>query len=112
MITFIITVRQIAEIFTCKIFPAKICLEHVESVYDNNGAFSGKGNCYFIMHCYYCTCGVTSSTPMTQKELLDPAMDTANTNLPSTSCINLTLCLGSTELDRVTSEPCYKGIIP
>ena len=23
-------VRQIAEIFTCKIFPAKICLEHVE----------------------------------------------------------------------------------
>ena len=39
------TVRQIAEIFTCKIFLAKTC-----RVYDyNNGAFSGRGNLLCIV---------------------------------------------------------------
>ena len=40
-----------------------------------------------IVHCRYCTCGATSSTPTTQMELLD--MDIAKTGLQSTSSIDL-----------------------
>ena len=40
-----------------------------------------------IVHCCYCTCGATSSTPTTRTEWLD--MDIAKTSLQSTSSINL-----------------------
>ena len=80
------TVRQIAEIFTCKIFPAKTCLEHVEVCMIITTVLSVEEETV-IMHCCYCTCGATSSTPMTQTELLD--MDIAKTSLRSLSSINL-----------------------
>ena len=68
------TVRQIAETFTCKIFSAiTLVLSMEEEI--------------VIMHCYYITCDVTSSTPTTRTELLD--MDIAKTSLRSTSSINL-----------------------
>ena len=51
----------------------------------NNGAFSGRGNCYYAL--FYCTCGATSSTHTTRTELLH--MDIAKTSLRSTSSINL-----------------------
>ena len=40
-----------------------------------------------LMHCCYCTCGATSSTPTTRTELLD--MDIAKISLRNTSSINL-----------------------
>ena len=75
------TVRQIAEIFTCKIFPLKhaVCtiITMVLSMEEET----------VIMHCCYCTCVATSSLPMTRTELLD--MDIVKTSLRSTSSINL-----------------------
>ena len=48
------TVRQIAEIFTCTIFSAKTC-----RVYDyNNGAFNGKGNCYYALLLLHLRCDI------------------------------------------------------
>ena len=80
------TVRQIAEIFTCKTFPAKTCLEHVEVCMLITVVLSVEEETV-IMCCCYCTCGATSSTHTTRTELLD--MDIAKTSLQSTSSITL-----------------------
>ena len=48
------TVRKVTEIFTCKIFPAKTC-----RVYDyNNGAFNGRGNCYYALLLLHLQCDI------------------------------------------------------
>ena len=52
------TVRQIAEILTCEIFPAKTCLEHV-GVCMITMVLSVEEETV-IVHCCYCTCGATS----------------------------------------------------
>ena len=71
--------------FTCKIFPAKTCLEHVE-VCMITMVLSVEEET-IIVHCCYSTCGATSSKPTTQTELID--MDIAKTCLRSTSSIDL-----------------------
>ena len=76
------TVRQIAENFTCKIFPAKTCLEHVEVCMIITMVLSVEEETV-IMHCFYCTCGATSSKHTTRTELLH--MDIAKTSLQPTS---------------------------
>ena len=76
------TVRQIAEIFTCKIFPAKTCPEYVEVCMIITMVLSVEEETV-IMHCFYCTCGATSSMHTTRTELLD--MDIAKTSLRSKS---------------------------
>ena len=63
------TVRQIAEIFTCTIFPTKTCLEHVEVCDYNNGAFSGRGNCYYALLLLHLRCDIFNA--MTRTELLE-----------------------------------------
>ena len=51
------TVRQIAEICTCKIFSAKTC-----RVSDyNNGAFNGRGNCHYALLLLHLRCYIFSA---------------------------------------------------
>ena len=72
------------DFITCKIGPAKTCLEYVESMIITKVLSVEEET--VIVHCCYCTFGATSSTPTTQTELLD--MDIAKTRLQSISSIN------------------------